>query len=51
VVPLPLPLLPDITVIQPALLAAVQEQPSPAVILTDPVLALERKERLEEGRE
>ena len=45
-VPLPLPLLPDVIVIQLALLAAVQVQPVPAVTATLPVAALAVKDRL-----
>ncbi len=45
-VPLPLPLLPDVTVIQLLLLAAVQEQPAVAVTLTLPVPPLASKDLL-----
>ena len=45
-VPLPLPLLPEVMVIQPALLEAVQEQPLGVVILTDPVPPVEVKDWL-----
>ena len=48
---MPLPLLPEVTVIQLALLVAVQEQPPPAVTLAVPVPALELKDWLEEDRE
>jgi hypothetical protein len=48
---LPLPLLPEVTVIQLALFVAVQEQPPDAVTLTAPVTALELKDWLEEDRE
>ena len=46
-----LPLFPEVTVIQLALLAAVQEQPPSPVTLIVPVPALELKDRLEEDRE
>ena len=44
---MPLPLLPEVTVIQLALLVAVQEQLPAVVTLTDPVPALELKDWLE----
>ena len=48
---MPLPLLPEVTVIQLALLVAVQEQPPAVVTLTVPVPAPELKDRLEGDRE
>ena len=45
-VPLPLPLLPDVIVIQLTLLAAVQVQPVPAVTATLPVAAVAVRDRL-----
>jgi len=47
VVPFPFPLLPELRVIQPALLEAVQEQPVGAVMLTVPVPPAEIKAWLE----
>ena len=43
---MPLPLLPEVVVIQPALLEAVQEQPLGEVTLTDPVPPVEVKDWL-----
>ena len=48
---MPLPLLPEVTLIQLALLVALQVQPPPAVTLTVPVPPLELTDRLEEDRE
>jgi isochorismate synthase EntC len=48
---LPEPLLPVVIVIQLALLLAVQLQPTPAVTLTPPLLALDTADALEEEME
>ena len=45
--PLPEPVLPAVMVIQVALLLAVQLQPTPAVTLTVPLLALDTTDALE----
>jgi hypothetical protein len=45
-VPFPVPLLPEVIVIQPAVLDAVQEHPLPAVTLTLPLPPLAPNEAL-----
>ena len=45
-VPLPEPLAPPVTVIQPTLLAAVHAQPEPAVTVTVPLPAVDDRELL-----
>jgi hypothetical protein len=50
-VPLPLPLLPELMVIQLAPLEALQEQPSAALTITVPVPPLEPKASLTEEME
>ena len=49
--PFPEPLVPAVMVIQVALLLAVQLQPTPAVTLTLPLLALDATDALEDERE
>ena len=48
---MPEPLLPAVMVIQVALLLAVQLQPTPAVTLTPPLLALDTTDALEDEME
>ena len=49
-VPLPLPLVPPVSVIQAALLVAVHAQPAPAVTVTVPLVATDVLSNADEGR-